>query len=70
MTRIERQNRQAQGIREICNSLYNKSISSVYEYCNKINLKYHNCNSCETSTPTIETDILKECSLCGNPKNL
>lgn len=57
--------RSAEAIREICVNLYQKSISSVYDYCNKIKLDYSYCKGCEAETPIIETLEDKTCALCG-----
>lgn len=58
-------NRLAEATREICYNLYQKSISSVYDYANKVKLDYNYCKPCEAETPTIQTLKTKECALCG-----
>jgi ACT domain-containing protein len=57
--------RLAQATIEVCDNLYKKSISSVYEYANKIGLSYSYCKPCEAETPTIKTVKTKQCALCG-----
>lgn len=56
---------------KICKSLYEKTgPSAVYDYCNKIRLQYHKCTGCETDTPTIKSQQMCICAVCGQYKDL
>ena len=61
-------NRLADAQEEICRNLYEKSISSVYDYGNKVNMPYSECFGCEASTPTIVRREYDNCALCGSGK--
>lgn len=55
--------------REICENLYAKSPSKVYDYANKIKLRYDACKPCEADTPTISDEDSSTCALCGTVKH-
>lgn len=56
--------------REICEGLYVTGIHKVYDYANKIGLKYHLCKECDAETPTISDVKIDTCGLCGGRKYL
>jgi hypothetical protein len=56
--------------RKICEGLYVTGIHKVYDYANKIGLKYHNCKECDAETPTISDVKNDTCALCGSKKYL
>jgi hypothetical protein len=56
--------------KEICEKLYDKGPSYVYDYANKIKLPYHTCVPCEASTPTISDSKSNICALCGTNKTI
>ncbi len=62
--------RLAKLVREMCEQLYQKGASHVYEYANKVGLLYHDCVPCEASTPTISDSKSHTCALCGTNKSI
>lgn len=58
-------------ISDNCRKLYEKyGASAVYDYCNKLRLAYHFCSGCDADTPTIQTNKICECAICGQSKPL
>ena len=55
---------------EICQNLYDESISKVYDYGNKVNMPYSYCIACETDTPTIVRLESDTCAVCGSDKEI
>ena len=61
----------AEATREICEKLYNEGdTQKVYDYCNKIGLKYNSCKPCEVDTPTVSDVDSNTCAICGSNKYL
>lgn len=62
--------RLAKDTRAICEQLYAESNIKVYDYCNKIGLRYDECIPCGASTPTISDPKNHTCALCGTNKSI